>query len=70
MQARLRHVARIVSLITVAAVGPAHAGSVSFTDTVDGTKNFTVASTPLGGVGSCTIQTGAHTYQTRAVTAN
>lgn len=70
MQARSRYVALIVSLIAAAAAGPVHAGSLPFTDTVDGTKNFTVAATPLGGVAACTIQTGVHTYQTRAVTAN
>lgn len=52
------------------AIGLAEAASVAFTDTIDGTKTFNVASSPLGGVGTCGIQTGAHSYQTRAVTAN
>lgn len=44
--------------------------ATTFSDTITGAQTFNVASSPLGGVGGCGMQTGAHAYASRPLTTN
>jgi trimeric autotransporter adhesin len=59
---------RAMALLLLAGL-PGISAATTFTDTSSG-DTFTVASSPLGGVAGCRMQTGAHEYAARTLTTN